>query len=739
MKRREGLAKLTGRERYVDDLAPEGFLWGATVRSSAPRGRIREVRFTEGVDWSEVVVVDHRDVPGRNFIALMEEDQPILARDEVHHVHEAVVLLAHADRSFLRRAVKAVEVVVDPLPPVLDFRQEPAAEQIQYGADNVFKRIVIEKGDVEAVLAAAPLVVEEVYETGSQEHVYLETQGMLAWVEDGVVTVKGSLQCPYYVHKALKVGLGLTDEQVRVVQAPTGGGFGGKEDFPSGVALHACLLAIKAGKPVKLIYDRLEDMAVTTKRHPSRVRHRTAVDRDGRLLAQDIEVLLDAGAYCTLSPVVLSRAVIHAAGAYRCDNVRIVGRAMLTNAVPFGAFRGFGAPQSLFACERHMDVIARRLGLEPVEMRRRNLIRDGDSTATSQVIQDGTDRLGVLDRALELSRYDERRREHAEFNDQQTLLRRGIGFATFLHGAGFTGAGEVYLDSVVHVVGLPDGRVEVLAASTEMGQGTNTVFTQLAAARLGVAPEDVLVAMPDTARVPNSGPTVASRTSMIVGRLVELACDDLVRQVGLGEDADAGDVKGAVRRWHTAHPGKRLLGVGRYEPPPGVEWDDENYRGEAYGAFAWATYVAEVEVDLRTYTARVLDFVAVQEVGKVLHETLARGQIQGGVVQGLGWALMEDFRWQDGAMINGQLTNYIIPTSDDVPPIRVDFLENPYAYGAQGAKGIGELPMDGPGPAVANAVAAATGAEPTAIPLTPEVLFGLLHKSSGAPRKAGPA
>ena len=396
MHRREGLAKLTGRERYVDDLPLDDFLWGMTVRSPVPRGRVTAVRFGADVDWSAFVIVDHRDIPGPNEVILIERDQPVLAAGYVRHVHEPVVLLGHRSREGLRRAVRAVEVVVAPEPPVLDFRVPPRPDQIQYGRDNVLKRLKIEKGDVERALAQAPVVVSGTYETGAQEHVYLETQGMIAWLEDQVV--KGSMQCPYYVLSALKHALARDESRVRVIQTPTGGGFGGKEEYPSDIALHAALLALKAGRPVKIVYDRGEDMAATTKRHPSWVRHRTGLTRDGRLLAQDLEVVLDGGAYVTLSPVVLSRGIIHAAGPYSCDNVRIAGRVMFTNAVPFGAFRGFGAPQTLFACERHMDVIARTLEIDPVELRRINLLRDGQTTATGQVIRDGTDRVAVLER-----------------------------------------------------------------------------------------------------------------------------------------------------------------------------------------------------------------------------------------------------------------------------------------------------------------------------------------------------
>lgn len=724
MQRLEGLAKLSGAERYIDDEPTRGCLWGMTVRTAAPRGRIREVRFGSGIDWSRFVIVDHRDIPGPNEVYLIEKDQPVLASSYTRHVHEPVVLIAHEDRDLVRRAVDAVEVIVDPEPAALDFRVMPGPDQVQVGTDNVLKRLLISKGDVECALRSAPIIVEGEYETGAQEHVYIENNGMQAWIEDDIVIVRGSMQCPYYVINALKHSLARDESGVRVIQAPTGGGFGGKEDFPSIIGLHAALLTLKAGgRPVRMIYDRSEDMAATTKRHPSLVRWRAGVDSSGRLLAQDIDVLLDGGAYVTLSPVVLSRGIIHAAGPYACDHVRVSGRVVLTNSVPYGAFRGFGAPQTIFACERHMDVIAERLGMDPAELRRINLIRDGQTTSTGQRISDGVDRTAVMDRALVAARYDEKQREHASFNAAQGHLRRGMGFATFWHGAGFTGGGEVYLASRVHVAALADGTVEVRSASTEMGQGTATIFTQIVSRSLGLDPSRIVVAVPDTSRVPNSGPTVASRTAMVVGRLIERACDDLRARLGLSASAQGREVEHAILGWHRANPNSELIAKAAYQPPPGIQWDDKTYRGDAYGTFAWATYVAEVEVDLRTFSTRVLDFVAVQEVGGVINETLARGQIQGGVVQGIGWALMEECKWKDGAMANNQLTNYIIPTSDDVPPIRVEFIQGHYAHGAMGAKGLGELPMDGPAPAILNAVARATGVSPSVIPLTPERLM----------------
>ena len=490
---------------------------------------------------------------------------------------------------------------------------------------------------------------------------------------------------------------------------------------------HAALLAIKAGRPVKIIYDRLEDMAATTKRHPSRTRHRTAVSREGKILGGEIEFTIDGGAYATLSSVVLSRGAIHAGGPYYWPSVRIRAKAVATNAPPHGAFRGFGAPQSLFAMERHMDRIAQTIGLSPVEIRRRNFLQPGQTTTTEQVVREPIDLGKLLDRALEISDYESKKRAFANQN-QTGGSKKGMGIAAFLHGAGFTGSGERYLSSVVGVEGCADGAVRVLVSSTEFGQGTNTVLSQIAAEALHLPYENVSMAPPDTLEVPNSGPTVASRTAMVVGKLVQSAAlgiaQTLISSHLLDDGYSADEFREACRQYVAMHGQFRCWS--RYDPPSGIFWDDEKYRGEAYAAFAWAVYIAEVTVDLATYSVSVDDFVALQEVGKVLHPVLARGQIIGGVAQGIGFSLYEKVVWQNGRMQNGQMTNYIMPTSSDLPPIRVFFEELGNVYGAYGAKGIGELPMDGPAPAILNAVEDALGVPFNSIPLLPEdIMDGL--------------
>jgi CO/xanthine dehydrogenase Mo-binding subunit len=540
------------------------------------------------------------------------------------------------------------------------------------------------------------------------------------------------MQCPYYVVRALTVLTGLARDKVRVVQTTTGGGFGGKEEYPSMIAGHAALLAWKSGKHVKIIYDRAEDMVATTKRHPSRTRHRTGVTRDGKLVAMDIDFVIDGGAYATLSSVVLSRGTIHAAGPYFCPNVRVQSRAVATNAPPHGAFRGFGAPQSIFALERHLDQVARAVNLTPEELRLRNFIRKGQTTATGQLIHEDVNFNALLDRAFRESDYHSKRERFAQENPSATI-KRGIGFSSFMHGAGFTGSGEVYLASVVELEATREGIVRVLAASTEIGQGTNTIFSQIAADALGIGYDRIEIAQPDTAAVPNSGPTVASRTSMVVGNLVETAALALKRTLvdsGLLCDACTEDefVRACRRYIETRGP---LRSRSQYEPPPGLHWDDTTYTGDAYGTYAWAVYVAEVAVDTVTFETRVTDFFAVQEVGKVIHPVLAAGQIEGGVAQAIGMSLYENVVWREGRMANGQMTNYIMPTAADIPPIRVFFEEQPYPFGPHGAKGIGELPMDGPAPAILNAIENATGICVREIPATPEILMEAMPEEVG--------
>jgi len=727
--RKEGVDKVMGRARYIDDIEHEGMWHGATVRSTIPRGVIRSVNFDERIDWSEFAIVTAADIPGKNHIQLIFADQPCLADKQVNHCDEAVVLLAHPSKQRLREAADAIHIEYDPLPPVLTIEESELQDVIVWGEDNLIKSFLLEKGNVDAVWALAAHVIEGEYRTGAQEHLYIENNGMIAeWSAESGVTVWGSLQCPFYVHKSLLAVFNLPEDKVRVIQTETGGAFGGKEDYPSTLAAHAALLAMKSGHPVKMIYDRMEDLAATTKRHPSRIRHRTALDLTGKLLAMDIEIATDGGAYATLSSTVLSRATLHSSGPYVCPSVRVRSRAWATNTVPYGAFRGFGAPQAIFAIERHVDEIAAAIGMDPVELRRSNFLHDGDTTATEQVMRDPVILDGLLDKALRESDYYARRARFAKENLHNSV-KRGIGIAAFYHGSGFTGSGERYLNSLAGLDVTRDGKVRVLVANTEFGQGTNTILAQIAAETIGIDYADVVIAQPDTSIVPNSGPTVASRTSMVVGRLIERAGKQLVESLReyaeLGNEFTSEEFFAACERYR-AMKGE-VVSLCRYEAPPNIYWDDQQYRGEAYPAFAWSVQVAQVAVDTVTYSAEVEEFWSVQEVGRVLNPVLAGGQIEGGIAQGIGYALYEKVVWQNGHMANNQMTNYIMPTAEDVPPIHVYFEEIPFQHGAFGAKGIGELPHDGPAPAILNAIRDATGVGFCSIPLLPEDIFAKLQ------------
>ena len=687
--RKDGIGKATGATKYADDLHFPRMLHGRTVRSSIARGRVTGIRYD--FDTTGFTIVDWRDIPaaGRNIVALVEYDQPFLVERDVRHLAEAIVLLAHEDREVLL----AANVIID--------YEEEEPEFDPEHSDVIFKSLAIDKGNVEAALLAADLVVEGTYRTGHQEHVYIEPNGVIAEPENGGIAVHGSIQCPFYVDKALRSLLG-KDAYIRVVQTETGGGFGGKEEYPSMIAGHATLLALKSGRPVKIVYDRTEDMIATTKRHPSIVRHRTGVMNDGTLVAMDIDIILDGGAYVTLSPVVLSRGGIHAAGPYRCANTRIRGKAMFTNTPPNGAFRGFGAPQTLFAVEAHVERVADALGMDPVAFREHNALVPGDTTATGQTLTEDTSALAVLREAVRRSDFH-RKREAYRGTD------KGIGLALFYHGAGFTGSGELRLASKAKLELTKTG-VRILVSSTEIGQGTRTMHAQIVADALGIPYEDVEVAQPDTQRVPDSGPTVASRTCMVVGRILQRCAEEMKEKLGALTPAEYYQQYGALEI------------LKEHEPPAWIQWNEDTYSGDAYATYAWGCDVAEVEIDRDTYEVRPFKLTAVQEFGTPIHPGLARGQIEGGTAQGLGFALLEKVVMRGGGMANASLTNYTIPTTLDTPEMDIAMLENHYVDGPFGAKGLGELPVDGPAPAVINAIRH-LAIDIREIPATPELLM----------------
>jgi len=724
--RREGPAKLTGIAEYTDDLVFPGAWFGATIRSSEPHARLVALDLDDGFDWSRVAVVTAADIPGPNIVSLIQDDQPILVPvgGEIRHQAEPLCLIAATDRSTLRAAKRHVRVRAERLPAVFD----PLASTEEISHCDVGR------GDIELGFAEADLVVEGTYRVGHQEQLYIENQAMIAVPHpDGGVTVHGSCQCPYYIHRALMRSLELSDAQAVVIQAETGGGFGGKEDYPSLIALHAALLARKVGKPVRMIYDRHEDLSATTKRHPAVVRHRTGVTLDGRLVAQEIDVVMDGGAYCTLSPVVLSRGVLHAAGPYRCPNVRVRGRTMATNTPPNGAFRGFGAPQVEFAVEMQVNRIAEALSISPLELRRRWAYREGDITPTGQVLRESVAAVEVLEAAAEASeftRHAEQTRRAREARRPSARTASGIGLALGWHGAGFTGSGEVHIGSVAAVELTDTGIIRVLSAQTEMGQGTRTIFPQLVAAELGIEADEVQVAPQDTSIVPDSGPTVASRTAMVVGGLIVMAARRLRAHV---ESVSGKTFAESYRDFATEHG--RLRVDERFTPYPNVEFNEQTYTGDAYPAFGWACAVAKVDVDLDTGEVTVRDVVSADDAGRIIHPVLAEGQVEGGTLQAVGYATIEEIKLVDGRYLNDRLATYLIPTALDAPRLHAVLVEKPFPGAPHGAKGIGELPMDVGAPAVVAAIHDAIGVWINDLPASPERVLAAL---TGAPPPRAP-
>ena len=729
----DGLSKVTGRAAYVDDLRPApGELFGATVRSPHARGILRAVKLDPAFDWSDVTVVRAEDVD-INEVQCISAEQPILAKDRIVHAYEPVVLLACPDKQKLGRAIAAVHLDIEVQEPLLDPEASLAQREIIWGQDNVMKKISITKGAadldeeqastkaIDAAIAACAVVVQGRYSTHHQEQLYIEPQGVIAHWDDAGVHVIGSIQCPYYVHKALVHAFGLPGEQVHVTQSVTGGGFGGKEEYPSVISLHAALLAKKSGKHVRMIYDRKEDIEATTKRHPAICEITTGCDADGTLRALKMRILMDGGAYMTLSPVVLSRGALHAAGAYRWTDVRIDAWAVATNTPPNGAFRGFGAPQTIWAIERHLDQVAKKLGKDPVDLKRQNMLQEVDTTATGQVLRGSVGITECVDKALASSQYHEKRLAGPIVRGRTA---RGIGASIFMHGAGFTGSGETYLKGRVAVDLVAGGRLNIRTASTDIGQGTETVFRQIAADAAGLELDAVDFTVPSTTHVPDSGPTVASRTVMVVGAIVERAAREVAARVRAEQDAGGGDFKTAADRLLTKE--KSVTALVQYNHPDWVKFDDKTYKGDAYPVYGYACDVAEVEVDLDTLEVTVLGFWSATDVGKAIHPVMCKGQIEGGSLQAIGWALWENVVWKNGQILNPRMTNYIIPTALDAPPFHVDLVEAPYSYGpGGGAKGVGELPMDGGAPAIAAAIEHATGMAAHDLPLLPEQLLAL--------------
>jgi CO/xanthine dehydrogenase Mo-binding subunit len=717
-------------------------LYGRVIRSTSPHARLTGLDLTE-VESNPAVVctVTADDVPGENVVHVIYDDQPALAAGVVRYVGEPVALLAAEDRTSAREAAAGAKIKYKELPAVFDPIEalSPNAPAVALPeaveeSPNLFNAMRVRKGDVEQGFSEADVIVEGEYRTGYQEHAYIETQGAIAVPEEnGAMAIYGAMQCPFYVQGAVARVLGLPLSKVRVVQTTTGGAFGGKEDVPSLVSSLAALLAWKTHRPVKLVYDREEDILTSSKRHPAIVRYRSGARKDGTLTAIEVDFVYNAGAYQTLSSAVLWRGLMSAAGPYRIPHVKIDGRSVATNTVPCGAFRGFGSPQVIFAHESQMDRLANRLGIDRLEIRRRNALVVGDETSTAQRLNESVGLLETIEVANRLAHWKERLRKVEEFNARSRDRRRGLAISSVIYGVGLGGKAP-FLDKAGAYMKLEaDGSIGLAVGTVEMGQGLITALTQIASEALSVPVDRIHIAQVDSSRVPDSGPTVASRGTMMSGLAILDAAAKLkdrihavAQDLSIPKEEIASRLQEIAQAFWMRNLDPAVEGWAKGAP---VDWDPTTGLGNAYMVSAYATHIAEVEVDLITGEVSVEEFSAVHDSGRILNRRLAVGQVEGGIAQGLGFALMEEILEENGHLMTTGFTTYRIPTIRDVAPkTKVNFVEAIYSEGPFGAKGLGEVPLMAAHTAVSRAVAHALSADVTSYPLSPEQVKKLVKR-----------
>ena len=727
----DGPVKAAGEVKFLDDLDFPGCWYGGVVRSKIPRGILKGINKLPGFDETGAVLVTAADIPGKNYVAMVRTDYPALAEREINYVTQALALVAAPTKELAEKALSLVEADAEPLAPIFSIEDSAAEKEIIWGTDNCIDRYYTECGDIEAGFAQADVIVEGDWDTGFQEQMYLETQAMAAKrTDDGGIDIIGSMQCPFYLVSAVSALLGIPSEKTVVRQSATGGAFGGKEDYPSVMAAFVALLAWKSGKTVKMALDRSEDLLSTPKRHPSRSHYRMGLTKDGKITAVDADIKLNAGAYTTLSRVVLQRTHLHSTGGYFVPNARVRSTAWATNTPPSGAFRGFGAPQAIFAIERTMDLAAEKLELDPLDLRLMNVMKTGDKFPFGQTLLEGNNAAAVLKKAAELSDYRYKRELYSTQKDSRR--RRGIGISLAMHGGGFTGQGEADMGTTARVT-FDGGRFRIYTSSTEMGQGASTVLPMVAAEALGVELTDVEYVVPDTRHTPNTGPTVASRTTMYAGKAVQDACENLRKNVCADKDLSRGDFIAEARKCLTEHGVLEALGYNLFTD--GMNWDPDKFRGDAYHGYAWIANAVDIELDMDTYEAQPVCAAIAAEIGRAINPMQAKAQLTGGVLQALGWAHIEDLTIKpDGNFSSAHMNSYLVPTSMDTPEWNVALVEDPCPAGCYGAKGLGELPCDTAAAAFVSAIDDAAGIFSHSCPMTGERIFEALESRAEGER-----
>jgi CO/xanthine dehydrogenase Mo-binding subunit len=699
--------KVSGQLAYISDVKVENMVYGVLYRSPIAYGKIISIQLPNLPEGYEAVGAEH--IPGPNYVKIIKEDQPIFAGEWVNYIGEPILMLLGTDLNILYRLLDEVKIEFEEHQAI--YTLEEAIKQKSTSACFASYEFGESLANISAIEQGAHQIIEEEYDTGYQEHVYLEPQGMLAIYKEDEIVVQGSMQCLYYIKNALLSALACGDDEVRVVQSPTGGGFGGKEDYPSMMACHVAVAAKAVKKSVMLLFDRSEDMVVTTKRHPAKLKYRTSLDKEGNILSMCVDIFLDGGANVGLSSVVLQRALINSAGVYKIPHFHAKGFCLKTNTVPNGAFRGFGAPQSFAGIESHMGHLSKLANIESLKYKWKYLVKQGDPTITKGQFRDPILMEDMIEDLLNVSDYNKKKGEFQRFNQQNQRFKKGIGTSLFLHGCGFTGSGERdHIKATVKLVKSKDDQVSLKISNSDIGQGILTTLCKIVAKELDLPYEEILYPYPDTKDVPDSGPTVASRTTMIVGKLLERAAKKLKAQWQIGVEQEI---------------------VENYVHREMIPWNELTFTGDAYPAYSWGVNIVEVEVDRLTGNVKLEKVYGNYEVGKVIDERIMKGQIDGGLAQGLAYGYLEKMTSKEGRIQQKSITDYGPPTSMDVVSIESKVFDNPYADGPYGAKGAGELTLIGGAPAVQAAIEDALQTSFQQIPITPEVIIESLWVREG--------
>ncbi|MCK5106421.1 MAG: xanthine dehydrogenase family protein [Elusimicrobiales bacterium] len=752
VKRKDALLKVEGQSRYADDYVFEGMLYAAAVRSPKPRIKILGISGAKAEKIpGYVTLVTCKDIQGVKQWPIVLDDYPFLCEKESKFEGETVALVVAETLRAARQAAKLVRIKYKELPFLTDPLKSLEKKSLKiYGSDNVFSRFIIKKGDAKAAMKKADITVKDEFSTNYQVHGYLETQCAIAVPEPGnLMTVHSTTQCPFYVHDAVAAVLGIGYNKVKIIQTVTGGGFGGKEDVPALVASHAAICAVKTNRPVKLVYDRKEDFISMSKRHPSWSSVSYGAKKNGKITSCIIKYVLDGGAYSTLSPIVLWRGAVHAAGPYKIENILIEAYAVATNKVPSGAFRGFGQPQIVFAQESLIDDLSAKLNIDPMDLRLKNVLVPGAKTSTGQKIEASCGLKETLLAVRKKSDWNKKIKNKKSSGEKV----RGMGVSAVYYGVGLGAKGKFLDRAGAYVNVFRDASVNINVGNTEMGQGALTVLSQIAAESLNAPYENIRVQEVDTSKVSDSGPTVASRTTLMSGNAIIEASKPLrdrifstAKKMLLKKGAKSavvmtafqgvfsmGGKKVSFKEVVAECWAKRLkMGEQGWHIAPNTTFDDKDGQGDVYSVYSFNANIVEVQIDKETGVIKPVKMTCAYDVGKIVNPVLAEGQAEGGSLQGMSWALYENLVYKNGKMMNPNFTDYMMANTNDKPEYDIIFVEKFYDRGPYKAKGLGEVPLIGMAGAVGNAVKNACGARIKKVPILPEAVWlNLKNKNKG--------